>query len=102
MKNIYVQYKYSIKTYERTILQNYNNNNNNVFLFSAAKAEMIKSKLPNNVLGKVWKLSDVDKDGMLDSDEFALAMHLISIKMDGHDLPGELPTHLVPPSKRGF
>ena len=70
--------------------------------FSAAKAEMIKSKLPNNVLGKVWKLSDVDKDGMLDSDEFALAMHLISIKMDGHDLPAELPTHLVPPSKRGF
>ncbi len=30
---------------------------------SAAKGEMIKSKLPNNVLGKIWKLSDVDKDG---------------------------------------
>ena len=45
--------------------------------------EMIKSKLPNNVLGKVWKLSDVDKDGLLDSDEFALAMHLINIKLDG-------------------
>ena len=23
--------------------------------------EMIKSKLPNNVLGKIWKLSDVDR-----------------------------------------
>ena len=22
---------------------------------------MIKSKLPNNVLGKIWKLSDVDR-----------------------------------------
>ena len=44
---------------------------------------MIKSKLPNNVLGKVWKLSDVDKDGLLDSDEFALSMHLINIKLDG-------------------
>ena len=44
---------------------------------------MIKSKLPNNVLGKIWKLSDVDKDGMLDSDEFALAMHLINVKLDG-------------------
>ena len=44
---------------------------------------MIKSKLPNNVLGKIWKLSDVDKDGMLDADEFALAMHLINIKLDG-------------------
>ena len=81
--------------------------------------EMIKSKLPNNVLGKIWKLSDVDKDGMLDSDEFALAMHLINVKLDGeennqyislkckhhfsgHDLPTELPAHLVPPTKRGF
>ena len=45
--------------------------------------EMIKSKLPNNVLGKIWKLSDVDKDGMLDADEFALSMHLINIKLDG-------------------
>ena len=45
--------------------------------------EMIKSKLPNNVLGKIWKLADVDKDGMLDSDEFALAMHLINVKLDG-------------------
>lgn len=69
---------------------------------SAAKGEMIKSKLPNNVLGKIWKLSDVDKDGMLDSDEFALAMHLMNIKLDGNDLPGELPVHLIPPSKRGF
>jgi hypothetical protein len=30
---------------------------------SAAKQEMIKSKLPNNVLGRIWKLSDVDKVG---------------------------------------
>ena len=80
---------------------------------------MIKSKLPNNVLGKIWKLADVDKDGMLDADEFALAMHLINVKLDGelnyphidqtdsisiagHDLPAELPSHLVPPAKRGF
>ena len=69
---------------------------------SAAKGEMVKSKLPNSVLGKVWKLSDVNKDGMLDSDEFALAMHLINVKLDGHDLPADLPPHLVPPSKRGF
>lgn len=65
-----------------------------------AKSEMVKSKLPNTVLGKVWKLSDLDKDGMLDSDEFALAMHLINVKLQGHDLPFELPDHLIPPSKR--
>ncbi|KAL1435010.1 hypothetical protein MTO96_001560 [Rhipicephalus appendiculatus] len=69
---------------------------------AAAKGEMVKSKLPNSVLGKVWKLSDLDKDGMLDADEFALAMHLISVKVAGHDLPTELPEHLVPPSKRPF
>ncbi|KAF5285282.1 hypothetical protein FQR65_LT13296 [Abscondita terminalis] len=67
---------------------------------AVAKREMVKSKLPNSVLGKIWKLADVDKDGMLDSDEFALAMHLINIKIDGNDLPSELPDHLVPPTKR--
>lgn len=72
----------------------------NASQFAAAKSEMVKSKLPNSVLSKVWKLADVDKDGMLDSDEFALAMHLINVKIDGNELPSELPPHLVPPSKR--
>jgi len=61
---------------------------------------MVKSKLPNSVLSKIWKLSDVDKDGFLDMDEFALAMHLIQVKLEGHDLPADLPDHLIPPSKR--
>ncbi|RWS17542.1 EH domain-containing protein 3-like protein [Dinothrombium tinctorium] len=67
---------------------------------ASAKAEMVRSKLPNSVLGKIWKLSDIDKDGQLDSDEFALAMYLINVKLNGHDLPAELPEHLIPPSKR--
>ena len=67
---------------------------------AAAKQEMVKSRLPNTTLGKIWKLADVDKDGMLDGDEFALAMHLINVKLDGHDLPTDLPEHLLPPSKR--
>lgn len=70
------------------------------FCPTAAKTEMVKSKLPNSVLGKIWKLSDIDKDGFLDEEEFALAMHLIRVKIDGHDLPSELPPHLIPPSKR--
>lgn len=44
---------------------------------------MVKSKLPNAILGKIWKLADVDKDGMLDSDEFALANYLINLKLEG-------------------
>ena len=67
---------------------------------SNAKRELVKSKLPNTVLGRIWKLADLDKDGMLDSDEFAVAMHLINIKLDGNELPVELPIHVVPPSKR--
>ena len=67
---------------------------------STAKKEMVKSRLTNPVLAKIWRLSDVDHDGMLDSDEFALAMHLIHIKLEGFDLPEDLPDHLVPPSKK--
>ena len=53
---------------------------------------------------------------MLDSEEFALAMHLIRldvhimtfllnsssfrIKTEGHDIPDSLPPHLIPPSKK--
>ena len=66
---------------------------------AAAKQEMVKSKLPNSVLGKIWKLADVDKDGMLDMEEWALANHLIRVKLEGNELPAELPTHLYPPSK---
>lgn len=44
---------------------------------------MVKSKLPNAVLGKIWKLADVDQDGQLDGDEFALANYLINLKLEG-------------------
>jgi len=67
---------------------------------SVAKKEMVKSRLPNPVLAKVWRLADCDQDGLLDADEFALAMHLIHVKLDGFDLPDTLPDHLVPPSKK--
>ncbi|KAJ8266603.1 hypothetical protein GJAV_G00132390 [Gymnothorax javanicus] len=65
-----------------------------------AKDWMVSTKLPNSVLGRIWKLSDVDRDGMLDDEEFALASHLIEVKLEGHGLPPELPARLVPPSKR--
>jgi len=67
---------------------------------SSARPELMKSKLPNSVLGKVWKLADYDKDGFLDDEEFALAKHLIKIKLNGDDLPAKLPDHLIPPGQR--
>jgi hypothetical protein len=69
-------------------------------LVAAVREVMMKSKLPNSVLGKIWRLADTDEDGLLDGDEFALAMYLIDLRLDGHDLPMNLPEHLVPPSKR--
>jgi len=39
---------------------------------------MMGSKLPMPVLGKIWDLSDIDRDGMLDRYEFTVAMHLVS------------------------
>lgn len=61
---------------------------------------MMKSKLPNSVLRRIWALSDIDQDGQLDRDEFALAMFLLDHKLAGNDLPETLPEKLVPPSKR--
>lgn len=33
------------------------------FIISAAKTQLIKSKLPNSVLSKIWKLADYNADG---------------------------------------
>ncbi|XP_023132706.2 EH domain-containing protein 2-like [Amphiprion ocellaris] len=64
------------------------------------KEWMTTTLLPNSVLAHIWRLSDIDGDGMLDNEEFALAVHLIEGKLEGYWLPRELPSHLVPPSKR--
>ncbi|CAN9500786.1 unnamed protein product [Ophioblennius macclurei] len=64
------------------------------------KPVLINSKLPLDVLGKVWDLSDIDKDGHLDRDEFAVAMHLVYRALEKEPVPSLLPSSLVPPSKR--
>ncbi|XP_074523732.1 epidermal growth factor receptor substrate 15-like 1 isoform X2 [Halichoeres trimaculatus] len=64
------------------------------------KPVLINSKLPLDVLGKVWDLSDIDKDGHLDRDEFAVAMHLVYRALEKEPVPTLLPSTLVPPSKR--
>ncbi|XP_068447380.1 epidermal growth factor receptor substrate 15-like 1 isoform X5 [Clinocottus analis] len=61
---------------------------------------LINSKLPLDILGKVWDLSDIDKDGHLDRDEFAVAMHLVYRALEKEPVPTLLPSALIPPSKR--
>ncbi|XP_063003459.1 epidermal growth factor receptor substrate 15-like 1 isoform X2 [Elgaria multicarinata webbii] len=64
------------------------------------KPVLMNSKLPLDILGRVWDLSDIDKDGHLDRDEFAVAMHLVYRALEKEPVPSALPPSLVPPSKR--
>jgi GTP-binding protein EngB required for normal cell division len=59
-----------------------------------------ESKLPNQSLGKIWKLSDVNGIGTLDAEEYLLCLHLMKIKLANHELPKTLPEHLRPPSTK--
>ncbi|XP_029772531.1 epidermal growth factor receptor substrate 15-like 1 isoform X5 [Suricata suricatta] len=64
------------------------------------KPVLMNSKLPLDVLGRVWDLSDIDKDGHLDRDEFAVAMHLVYRALEKEPVPSVLAPSLIPPSKR--
>eukprot|EP00406_Dinophysis_acuminata_P024708 CAMPEP_0179348650 /NCGR_PEP_ID=MMETSP0797-20121207/73816_1 /TAXON_ID=47934 /ORGANISM="Dinophysis acuminata, Strain DAEP01" /LENGTH=557 /DNA_ID=CAMNT_0021063471 /DNA_START=15 /DNA_END=1686 /DNA_ORIENTATION=- len=61
-----------------------------------AKARMVESRLPSNVLHRIWTLADLDKDGLLSLPEYALAMHLIKMKLSGQDIPAEVPAEMLP------
>ena len=63
-----------------------------------------ESKLPEEALAQIWDLADINSEGRLTRDEFAVAMYLIRQqrgKRDGRgSLPATLPTNLIPPSMR--
>ena len=68
----------------------------------AVRPVLERSNLPVDVLRHVWNLSDIDRDGCLDKDEFAVAMHLAMRTKKGAPLPdaGTLPPELIPPKDR--
>jgi len=66
----------------------------------AVRPILERSNLPVDVLRVVWNLADIDRDGNLDVDEFAVAMHLAREATNGKTLPPALPIEMVPPSKR--
>lgn len=64
---------------------------------------MLESGLAAPVLKRIWALSDCDKDGFLDRDEFALACQLIKLGRaeGGSAIPEDsLSVSFIPPSKR--
>ncbi|KAJ3209188.1 hypothetical protein HDU82_001239, partial [Entophlyctis luteolus] len=67
-----------------------------------ARQIFMQSNLHEDILGHIWNLADSQASGKLDSNEFAVAMHLIHAKRKGRDLPKTLPPNLVPPSTRAL
>jgi len=69
----------------------------------APHLQQVFPDLPREAFSTVWKLSDIDKDGALDCDEYCVAMHLCQIVRDSEgnfqDLPATLPLTLMPASK---
>ena len=64
------------------------------------KALLLPTGLAKESLRAVWELSDIDKDGSLDADEFAVAMYLCRLAQRGQPVPKVLPENVVPPAKR--
>ncbi|CAL8579571.1 hypothetical protein XPA_005309 [Xanthoria parietina] len=62
------------------------------------------SRLPEEALAQIWDLADINSEGQLSKEEFAVAMYLIRqqrSKTTGRDvLPPTLPPSLIPPSMR--
>jgi epidermal growth factor receptor substrate 15 len=63
-----------------------------------------QSNLPEDTLAQIWDLADVNSEGRLSRDEFAIAMYLIRQQRTRRDgftsLPSSLPANLIPPSMR--
>ncbi|CAK3977550.1 related to EDE1 [Lecanosticta acicola] len=60
------------------------------------------SRLPEETLAQIWDLADINSEGQLNKDEFAVAMYLIRQQRAPNPppLPAFLPPALVPPSMR--
>ena len=59
------------------------------------------SRLPEEDLAQIWDLADINSEGQLNRDEFAVAMYLIQQQLAKKGpLPQSLPPNLVPPAMR--
>ncbi|CAO0801893.1 unnamed protein product [Mucor circinelloides] len=66
---------------------------------ATARDVLLNSNLPPNRLERIWDLSDIDKDGNLDFEEFCVAMHLTFDCINGNEAPISLPPSLIPANK---
>ncbi|XP_066979496.1 epidermal growth factor receptor substrate 15-like 1 isoform X3 [Macrobrachium rosenbergii] len=64
------------------------------------KGVMLNSKLPMEILGKIWDLADMDKDGSLDRVEFSIAMHLVYKVLENNPMPPSIPQEMLSSAQR--
>ena len=55
---------------------------------------LMATGVAQGVLRCIWELSDIDKDGQLDMDEFAVAMYLCRQAQRGQPMPQALPSQV--------
>lgn len=67
---------------------------------AAAKPILSSSGLQTAILKRIWALSDIDRDGSLDLEEFVVARVLIEQVKAGAELPESLDEGMIPPAKR--
>ena len=68
-----------------------------------ARDVLVRTGLSKDQLRQIWNLSDIDRDGLFDLDEYVVAMFLCdAVIQKGRPIPGELPDAVVPPSKRAM
>lgn len=66
-----------------------------------ARNVLVKTGLSKDQLRQIWNLSDIDRDGFFDHDEYVVAMFLVdAVLQKGRPIPAELPVSVIPPSKR--
>ena len=78
--------------------------NNGYITGDQAVSFFSNSRLSENDLAQIWDLADINSEGRLNRDEFAVAMYLIKQQKNKKDaptvLPQALPQNLIPPSMR--
>jgi len=68
-----------------------------------ARDVLMKTGLAKEQLRQIWNLSDIDRDGFFDHEEYVVAMFLCdAVIQKGRPIPSELPPSVVPPGKRSI
>lgn len=68
-----------------------------------AREVLVKTGLSKDELRKIWNLSDIDRDGYFDFDEYVVAMFLCdAVIQKNRPIPSELPASVIPPNKRSL